>query len=150
VIFVVTRYLAERRPGRAGSDVLAAAAAAAKVCADVGNRKGGAELCDEYGNGHYGIMPAKVAPAEDADLFVLEIAKYRGAAPFFLFLEVTLFHASHVESRPAVSIARDHGRGHVMANFGMAVPGRVNLSRHRKEHNRNIFPWSSAGGTPNG
>jgi hypothetical protein len=40
-------------------------------------------------------MPASVAPAEDADLFLLQLAQDGGAAASFLFLEMSLFHTPH-------------------------------------------------------
>jgi hypothetical protein len=63
--------------------------------ADVGNGKRGAELRDEDRDGHDRIMPASVAPAEDADLFLLQFAEDGGAAAAFFFLEMSLFHAPH-------------------------------------------------------
>jgi hypothetical protein len=74
--------------------------------ADVRNRKGGAELGDENGDGHDRIMPATVAPAEDADILLLQLAERGGMpAPFFLF-QMLLLHASHSPFRPVVPLCR--------------------------------------------
>jgi hypothetical protein len=98
----MTRYLAKRRPGGSGGDILAAAAAAAKMCANIGNREGRAELGDEDGDRHHGIMPATVAPTEDPDVFLLQLAEDRRVPPSFFLFQVLLLHTSHRPFRPVV------------------------------------------------
>lgn len=87
---MVARDLSERRPGGTSRHVLAAAAAAARVCADIRNGKGGAELGYEQIGGQDGVMPATVAPAEYFYSVVLEVSKRGRAALEFFAREALL------------------------------------------------------------
>jgi len=100
--FMMACHLAERRPGGARCDILAAAAAASKMRANVGDGESRAELRDEDRDRHDSVMPASVAPAEDTDPFLLQFTEDRGVPAPFFFLQMLLFHTSHDLSRPVV------------------------------------------------
>jgi hypothetical protein len=88
--------LPEGRPRRARCDVLAAAAAATRMRADIGNGEIGAKLRDEQIDRKDRVMPATVAPAENIYRLAFEFAK-RGRTAIPLFVrEASLFHSAHV------------------------------------------------------
>ena len=125
-VIVVPRHLSERRPRRARGDVLAVATAASEMRADIGHREGGSELADEHLDREDGVMPATVAPAEDVDVLMLELAKDRRMTPLLLRGEAVLFQSAHVIRLPVESF------------------------QTRKEHNKNIFRASSSRATVRG
>ena len=139
IVVMMTRHLTERWPCRTRGDVLAAAAAAPKMRADIRDGEGGTELCDEDCNRHDGIMPAAVAPAEDADILVLQVAENCRMPAFFLFLQMFLFHASHIRPVLPGSAARVGPGSIPTPKIGIDI---ISMSKE-KEHNRNIFSRSS-------
>ena len=94
--------------------------------ADIGHREGGSELADEHLDRKDGVMPASVAPAEDVDVLMLELAEDRRVTPLFLRCEAVLFQSTHVIRLPVESF------------------------QSRKEHNKNIFQTSSSRATARG
>jgi len=96
---MVAGDLSERWPCGTRRDILAAATAATRMCADVRNGKGGAELGDEQVRGKDGVMPASVAPAEYFYAVALQVAERGCAAVMILACEASLLQSAHECSR---------------------------------------------------
>ena len=91
-------YLAQRRPIRPRCNIFRAAAAAAQIGADLGNRQLGTKAGGQFGGGENGVVAATVAPAEYVHAPGLDIAQAGDRDPLVrrsLHLSLETRHRRH-------------------------------------------------------